>query len=408
MGVTEPKSASIAGAPDGLIRVMVVDDSVVVRGLISRFLKADANVDVVASVADGEMALRALESKDIDLVLLDIEMPRMDGLTALPKMIELRNDLQVIMVSTLTLKNAEISLKALELGATDYITKPSAEGSLHSAEEFQRELIQKVVTLGRVARRRRLAAAAETGAGVTPTDDSEVVRERQKVANRTMKTVLDSMPLGDFLPPEPKAEAPLRPASTLKPVILAIGSSTGGPQALFEVVSGLGTDIGVPILITQHMPATFTTILADHIAKASGLPCTEAEDGAALESGHVYLAPGDHHMLVTNTSGRPSVRLTDDEPVNFCRPAVDPMLRSVAEVYGGKVLTIILTGMGQDGLRGSETIVDAGGTIIAQDEETSVVWGMPGAVATRGLCSAVLPLTDIAAHARQLVRGGSA
>jgi two-component system chemotaxis response regulator CheB len=185
--------------------------------------------------------------------------------------------------------------------------------------------------------------------------------------------------------------------------LIAIGSSTGGPQALFSLLSGLDVSLAQPILITQHMPSTFTSLLAVHISKASNMPCAEARDGELIRPGHIYLAPGDYHM-VAERSGRGNVlRLTQNERENFCRPAVDPMLRSLIPLYGSQLLVIILTGMGSDGCKGSQAVAAAGGSVIAQDEETSVVWGMPGAVATAGVCSAVLPLSDIAPYVRKLV-----
>jgi len=185
--------------------------------------------------------------------------------------------------------------------------------------------------------------------------------------------------------------------------VIAIGSSTGGPQALFTVLARMGGAIKVPVLVTQHMPATFTTILAEHLAQASGMPAAEGRDGEAVVGGRIYVAPGDFHMTVTLEGSNKIIRLTKEPPENFCRPAVDPMLRSVAAVYGRNALAIILTGMGRDGLRGAQALTAAGGSVIAQDEATSVVWGMPGAVATAGLCNAVLPLQDISSFVRRLV-----
>ena len=187
------------------------------------------------------------------------------------------------------------------------------------------------------------------------------------------------------------------------PDVIAVGSSTGGPQALFKLFGGLGGQVRQSILITQHMPATFTSLLASHISRASSMPCNEAEDGEAILPGRIYLAPGDYHMIAESGDSGKIVRLTKSEPENYCRPSADPMLRSLAALYGRRLLVIILTGMGSDGRKGAEAAVAAGGSVIAQDEDTSVVWGMPGAVATAGLCSAVLPLTDIAPYVRKLV-----
>jgi two-component system chemotaxis response regulator CheB len=200
------------------------------------------------------------------------------------------------------------------------------------------------------------------------------------------------------LPPDPRRRVvSLRPPSREFPEVVAIGSSTGGPQALFKVLGQLKGALRQPIFITQHMPATFTTILAEHVARASGYPTAEGVDGEAVQGGRIYVAPGDFHMVVeAKDRGEKVVRLTKAPPENFCRPSVDPMLRSLAAVYGARVLTLILTGMGHDGLNGGRAVVAAGGTVVAQDEATSIVWGMPGAVATAGLCSAVLALDEIA------------
>jgi two-component system chemotaxis response regulator CheB len=198
----------------------------------------------------------------------------------------------------------------------------------------------------------------------------------------------------------------LRPAAVMPPKLLAIGSSTGGPQALFTLIQGLGPTLKVPAVLTQHMPATFTPILAQHITKLGGLPCAEATDGEALLAGRLYLAPGDRHLLVETTRGAMRARLTSDPPENFCRPSVDPMLRSAAVACEGRVLVAILTGMGSDGLAGTKRVIEAGGTAIAQDEATSVVWGMPGAIAHAGLCHQVLPLPRIAPKLLELLRMG--
>lgn len=195
----------------------------------------------------------------------------------------------------------------------------------------------------------------------------------------------------------------LRAAGSGVPKIVCVGSSTGGPEALASLVSGLAGTIELPILITQHMPKAFTADLAERLKKASGLDCAEAVDGEPVLRRRVYLAPGDRHMTVARESGAPVIRLVDGAPENFCKPAVDPMLRSVVALYGGDLLVVILTGMGQDGLDGARAVAEAGGTILAQDEDTSVVWGMPGAVATAGICSAVLPIDTIAATAARFI-----
>ncbi len=358
------------------IRVMVVDDSAVIRMLITRILEEDPQVSVVATAGNGQIALDNLSANDIDVVILDIEMPVMDGLTALPKLLEAEPGIKIIMASTLSTRNADISIRALNAGAADYVPKPTSARDIRTGDEFRRELLVKVKTLGEVRRRHRSTAR---GAG----------------------------------PPSGPGRSPAKPIALRKPgpvrpEVLAIGSSTGGPQALFAMLGGLNLDIQQPILITQHMPPTFTTTLAEHIARATGRPCAEAKDGEVVESGHIYVAPGDFHMVVEANKAQPVFRLSKAPPENFCRPAIDPMLRSLAKVFGPGVLSVILTGMGHDGLNGGEAVTKAGGTVIAQDEESSVVWGMPGAVATAGLCSAVLPITELAPYImRHATRGGS-
>ena len=379
--------APSAGDP---IRVMVVDDSAVVRGLITRMLEEDPAITVTASVGNGQMAISALERHSIDVVVLDIEMPVMDGLTALPRMLQMDPGLQVIMASTLTLRNAEISMKAMEAGAADYIPKPTSSRDISGGGDFKHELLEKVRTLGNVRRRGGIArrpAATSSAAAARPAP----VAPRPAAA--------------------PRAPIPLHPGPIVlrqpgnDPAdVIAIGSSTGGPQALFSVLGALRTaGLRQPILITQHMPATFTTILAEHISRQCGLAAAEAKDGEPIAQGRVYIAPGDFHMLVAQRGGQNVLQLTKDPPENFCRPAVDPMMRSIVKAYGArKVLACILTGMGQDGLRGCTEVVNQGGVLIGQDEASSVVWGMPGAVAQAGLCSAILPLKEIGPTLRKL------
>jgi len=384
-------NASPASDP---VRVMVVDDSAVVRGLVTRMLEEDPHLQVVASVGNGQMALNALDRHDVEVAILDIEMPVMDGLTALPLLLKVDPHLQVIMASTLTLKNADISLKALERGAADYIPKPTTSREISGGVDFKTHLIEKVRALAAVRRRfpRRLAksdAPAPVLRSVVPaapaSSPSAEPAPRLSIYHR------QTQPLT------------FRNAAVETPDVIAIGSSTGGPQALFSVLSAMraGT-VRQPILITQHMPPTFTTILAEHISRVSGWQAAEGVDGEPVVSGRVYIAPGDYHMVVEAKGTERVIRLNKNPPENFCRPSVDPMLRSMAQVWGRRVLVVILTGMGQDGLRGGQAVVEAGGTVIAQDEASSVVWGMPGAVATAGICSAVLPLSDIPQHVMRM------
>ncbi|HMK67618.1 MAG TPA: chemotaxis response regulator protein-glutamate methylesterase [Stellaceae bacterium] len=338
---------------------MVVDDSAVTRGLLTRALESDPEISVVASVGDGQMAVAAIRRQDIEIVVLDIEMPVMDGLTALPQLIEARPGVQVLMASALTARGAVVSLKALSAGAADYVTKPGTS-SLASATEFKRDVVAKVRALAQARRAARGEAQPAPDGGF----DARTAPIR------------------------------LRPMPGERPEAIAIGASTGGPQALLRLLKSVA-GLWQPIFITQHMPATFTTALAEHITRLCGMCATEAVDGEPVESGRVYVAPGDFHMLVEENDGARRLRLARTPAENFCRPSLDPMLRSIACVYGRRALCAILTGMGQDGLKGSEALVAAGGAVIAQDEKTSVVWGMPGAVATAGLCSAVLPIDQL-------------
>jgi two-component system, chemotaxis family, protein-glutamate methylesterase/glutaminase len=381
------------------IRVMIVDDSAVIRGLSTRILEADKDIEVVASVSDGARAIKTLEQDEtIEVVVLDIEMPVMDGLTALPKLIEIRPDVKVIMSSTLTLQNADISLKALSMGAADYIPKPSSMTGVSGSQDFRHDLMEKVRALG-VARRRH-AGVPNLASVAKKTKIEFAKRERPKseenVSGGHRPGVYRDKPIV------------LRERGKLLPTVLAIGSSTGGPQALFDLFADLKSSVRLPVFITQHMPPTFTTILAERIGRLTGGSCAEAIDGEVVKEGRIYLAPGDFHMKIVNNGSAKVIKLDQSAPENFCRPAVDPMFRTLNETYGGRVLGVILTGMGADGFLGSKALVEAGGTIVAQDDNTSVVWGMPGAVATGGVCTAVLPLPKIASAIQRLIAGDAA
>ncbi len=397
-------SAANAGRDQGgrrkdAYRVMVVDDSAVVRGLVTRFIEQDPDMQVVASVGNGQRALDQLARANPEVVVLDVEMPVMDGLTALPKLLAAQKGLQVIMSSTLTKENADVTVRALKAGAADYVTKPSNRGLVTEAD-FQEQLRTKVKAMGEAARRSAGGPppSGRADAGAAPPG----ARPQDRPVGREAGA---SAPQGERMPLT--TPVTLRRLPTLPPQVVAIGSSTGGPQALFEVLTNLGR-IAQPILITQHMPATFTALLADHIARQTKLPCREAQDGDEVAGGHAYVAPGGYHMIVCREQGSVRIRLSEAPPENFCRPSVDPMLRSLAEVYGGRVLAVILTGMGHDGLKGCEAVVRAGGNVVAQDEPSSVVWGMPGAAAKAGLCSAVLPLGEIAPQLRKLTMRSAA
>ena len=365
---------------------MVVDDSVVIRGMISRWIGAEPDMEVSASLRTGLDAVNQIERIKPDVAVLDIEMPELDGISALPQLLAKKRDLVIIMASTLTRRNAEISFKALSLGASDYIPKPESTREASAAETFHHDLIQKIRHLGARARRRAQPSASPSMAPAP---------ERAR-----------GVPAQPAAAPVAQLQLARQPFSTLAPRVLLIGSSTGGPQALMTLVADIGPVIDrFPVLITQHMPPTFTTILAEHLARASRRPAHEAVDGEIVKPGRIYLAPGGRHMRVVRHGAETAIALDDGPPVNFCKPAVDPLFNSAIDVWQGGIMSVILTGMGSDGMRGGKDIVAAGGSVIAQDEATSVVWGMPGAAANAGICAAVLPLNQIAPKLVRLFSG---
>jgi two-component system chemotaxis response regulator CheB len=327
---------------------MICDDSAVIRRAIGNILEADPGIQVVARVANGRAAVDSIASQLIDVLVLDIEMPVMDGLTALPLLLKASPGVSIIMASTLTTRGADVALQAIRLGAADTIAKPSAAEIQDG--RFAAELLARVRGLARLRRNARAAAGARRGAGT------------------------HAVP--GLFAPGPSQALTLMPAPRQAPMLLAIGSSTGGPNALFALVKSLNPPIRIPIVLTQHMPATFTTILAEHIDR---LGVKRRPQGLFAE-------------------------LSDEPAENFCRPSVDPMLRSASAAVDGRVLVIMLTGMGSDGLAGTRAVVEAGGAALAQDEASSVVWGMPGAIARAGLAHAVLPLEQIGARAMQLIQ----
>ena len=360
--ISDPRPSGMYGASP--IRVLICDDSTLVRSLLDCMLQGEPGIQVAGKAVNGLQAIRAVQAGAIDVVVLDIEMPVLDGLTALPHILAADLAVRVLISSTLTTKGAAIALESLRLGASDFISKPTSEEGGNNVVAFADELIAKVRGLGRQSHARRAAQAG---------------RYRPAAMAESTATAYK-----------------LRASSSQRPAILAIGSSTGGPAALLSLFQALGNRVAVPIVLTQHVPASFTAQLAGHIQRLGGATCAEGVHGELLRSGHVHLAPGNHHMTIVRRHESVVVALTDDPPENFCRPAVDPMLRSVSAAYPGRVLTVMLTGMGQDGLAGSERVVADGGTVMAQDEASSVVWGMPGAVTRAGLCHAVLPVAELA------------
>jgi two-component system chemotaxis response regulator CheB len=348
--------------PCATVRVMLCDDSPTARTAMGRVLEMDPQVRVVARAGDGRQALeilRALPAADRpDVLLLDLEMPVMDGMTVLPLLLKAQPRLAIIVASALSQKGAEATMAAMRAGAADYIPKPTAAGGGVRDPAFQAELLAKVKGWAR------------------------------------MRT----QPSAPVLPPTMGLPRPAARVGILtpRPRVLAVGSSTGGPQALATFVRALRGPVPVPIVMVQHMPAGFTAMLADHLGRLGGPPAAEAKDGETLLPGRIYLAPGDKHLLIENNGGALVGRLNSGPPENFCRPAVDPTLRSLVTACEGRVTAVILTGMGSDGMLGCKAVAAAGGTVLAQDEASSVVWGMPGAVARAGLAQALLPPEQLA------------
>jgi len=331
------------------VRVLVVDDSVVVRKLLCVALAASPEVEVAGTASSGTIALAKIPQLNPDVITLDIEMPGLNGIQTLVEIRKLHPRLPVIMFSTLTERGAAITLEALSLGASDYATKPSNSESLADAiEQVRAELVAKIVELGGRGRRAALVIA-----------------------------------------PLPRKRGSERID------LLAIGTSTGGPNALGEVIPHLPADFPVPVVVVQHMPPVFTRLLADRLNSSSPLTVREAEAGKLLEPGQVWIAPGNYHMTVGRKSAGTFLNLNQDPPENSCRPAVDVLFRSAAQSYGPNVLAVVMTGMGSDGARGAAQIREAGGEIVVQDEATSVVWGMPGAVVGAGAADKICPLGDI-------------
>lgn len=340
------------------IRVLIVDDSGVSRALMAQWLHTDPGIRVVATAANGADAIAVAAANPVDVIVLDVEMPGVDGIAALPRLVEVAPASRILMASTLTTRGARITFDALNLGATDAIAKPRSGWASAAGPEFRDEFVRKVRALGEITAR------------------PETIERR----------VPESAP-----PSYSRAEP-----SQVPPQVIAIGASTGGPNALFELIEHLPKPVRVPILVTQHMPPTFTAILAEHIARRGGIRACEGTDRMIVERGVVYVAPGGRHMEVMRAGGQVRLRLTDAPPENFCRPSVNPMLRSAAEVWGAATLGVMLTGMGADGLEGAREVVAVGGTMLAQDQASSVVWGMPGAVVKAGLAAETLPVGGLA------------
>jgi two-component system chemotaxis response regulator CheB len=384
-----------------VISVLVVDDSVVIRRLVTDALAEDPEIRVVGTAPNGRVALAKIEQLRPDLVTLDIEMPVLDGLGTLRELRPRYPRLPVIMFSTLTASGASATLDALSAGASDYVTKPSNVGSFEESKRSVREqIIPRIHALcerGSVRRPRRYSAP--TPPGTAPPAGGFAFAP--------------ALPGLAGVPPTGKPSARTSGASsaanrprTERVDLLAIGCSTGGPDALSKVLQSLPATLPVPIVVVQHMPPVFTKMFAERLNRTCALEVVEAAGEEQVRPGAVYIAPGDFHLEVVRFGTSVLTKLQSGPPENFCRPAVDVLFRSIARAYGGKVLATVLTGMGQDGRRGAEVLRAEGAEIVAQDEATSVVWGMPGAVTHAGLADAVLPLPEIANYLVSRIAGG--
>lgn len=329
----------------GPSRILIVDDSVVVRRMLSDLVSSDPDLELAGTASNGQLALQKLPQLAVDLVVMDVEMPGMDGIEAVGRIRVDWPRLPVMMCSSLTARGADATLRALAAGATDYVAKPSGLGNAEGLEGFKREFVAKLKAL----------------AGLRRSDG------------------VVAMPVA---PQRPISNARRTPSK--RPAVLAIGCSTGGPNALARVFADLPGDIGVPIVITQHMPPLFTRMLAERLTATSAIPVKEAETGDELLPNHAYIAPGDYHMALRRDGVRVRVVLNQDPPENSCRPAVDVMFRSVAALFGPDVIAAVMTGMGQDGAVGSRHVADAGGWVITQDAASCVVPSMPNAVVAIG------------------------
>jgi two-component system, chemotaxis family, protein-glutamate methylesterase/glutaminase len=350
--------------PGERIRVLVVDDSVVIRRLVTHVLEEDPALDVVGVAANGVIALQRIPQLNPDVLSLDIEMPEMDGLETLRRVRRDYPQLRVIMFSTLTERGAAVTLEALSLGADDYVAKPSNEGSLdRSMTRLREDLIPKIKQFFHLPEQRCAAAWSDTAHVTTA--------------------------------PPVWRSAPAPGSTQVRPRVVVIGVSTGGPNALGAILPELPAAFPLPVLVVQHMPSLFTRLLAERLHSICRLPVEEAAQGAPVGAGKILVAPGDFHLKVASVGGHARVYLDQSPPRNSCRPSVDALFASIGEVYGGAAIAVILTGMGQDGLRGAEILKARGASILAQDEASSVVWGMPGAVVNAGLADRVLPLDRV-------------
>lgn len=342
---------------NGIVKVLIVDDSAVMRGLLAKALEADPGIKVAGTAMHGLAALQWLRKNPVDVVVLDVEMPVMDGLTALKQILQEFPGTHAVMASSMTYQGAATTMQALTIGAAACIAKPVTDNATASIAQVSRELLPLVKALTK-------PAAHETA---TPQTTSKPALPRAGTGSARMT-----------------------------PKVVVIGASTGGPNALSTVISGLGPNFRPPVLITQHMPPLFTPMLAKHLQQDGGRPACEGTHGMVIEPGHTYVAPGGFHMAIDRKNDRMILVLNEDPPEHFCRPSVNPLYRSAAKWYAQTALAVMLTGMGEDGIEGARDLAAVNAPIFVQDEASSVVWGMPAAIANAGLADRILSLDEMA------------
>lgn len=380
-----------------MIRILLVDDSEVIRFLLTKSLERDPDLRVIAVANNGIEAIDLAKQHKPDVVLLDIEMPQMDGLTALPKVLQASPQSQIIVITGGSRDGAAAAIESLGKGAREFILKPGAEGAA-KAQDFNEDVRLKIKAIAGEKSSTEVAPSAPVApkpVAPTITTPAPATPKPPSALEALRKMATGMKPAGPAAPTETHAPAAKKKQHTVAAIVIA--SSTGGPEALLQVFKRLhGQLTHLPIFITQHMPPVFTAALAEHISRHGNRPCKEAVDGEIPIAGQTYIAPGGYHLILQKSGAHVVMRLTQDPPVNSCRPAADPMFASASAIYRDRLLSVVLTGIGQDGLNGARTVVENGGALIAQSRETCVVYGMPRAVAESGICDVVLPLDAIA------------
>jgi two-component system chemotaxis response regulator CheB len=355
------------------VQAMVVGTSEIVADRIKAVLRHQKGIDLAAEARDGVDAVSHLRRRAIDVIFIDIGDANVKLATDMSRLLKVDVHAQIVLVATLTFANVKNAMAGLVAGAAEFVQAPSRHTPYLAETDFTRQIGELAEGLGRARR-----------------DKGQRVIASPALTHRH----------------EHKAPKELRKRRPHKPQAIAVASSTGGPQALFTLFSGLADSITLPIFLTQHMPAGFTTALADHITRRTGHACAEGKDGETVESGRIYMAPGGFHMVPKRSGGGVKITIDEGPEENFCRPSAEPMMRGLIAAYGAEnILFVVLTGMGADGKAGAKAVADGGGTVVVQDQETSVVWGMPGAVAAAGDCHAILPLSEIADFVCQVALG---